>query len=303
MSEAIHDPKPVTPIEPVQLGPDDRLQFRCHKAIPCFNKCCENIDIMLTPYDVLRLKARLGTTAREFIDRYTRDYQMDSHGMPGLKLATREGSRACVFLRPEGCSVYEDRPSACRYYPIGLLTMRKKDSPSDEASYFLVKEDHCLGHFESKTQTLREYRAEQGVDEYDAQNREWHQIILKKRSAGPAIGRPSQRSFELFFLASYDVDGFRAFVTSPGFDEVFDLDPAEKAALVADDAALQRFGFRLLKQVLFGERTIPLKREAVERRAARIREKAAAEAESKAERWSREQDEFYASLGDTPGEE
>ena len=81
--------------------------------------------------------------------------------MPGLKLATKDESPACVFLTPEGCGVYADRPSACRYYALGLVSMRSKDSPTDEDSYFVVKEDHCLGHLEPKTQTVR--RVPQGT--------------------------------------------------------------------------------------------------------------------------------------------
>ena len=231
------DPSPTTPVQPVQLGPDDTFQFSCHKGIACFNKCCQNIDIMLAPYDILRLKKRLGISSRDFIDNFTRDYSMDGHGMPGLKLATKDESPACVFLRPEGCGVYEDRPSACRYYALGLLSMRKKDSPTDEDSYFVVKEDHCLGHQEPKTQTVRDYRKEQGLEDYDAINREWRQIVLKKRSSGPTIGKPSERSMELFYLASYNLDGFRDFISTAGFAELFVLDPAEK-----DDAAGERRG-------------------------------------------------------------
>lgn len=48
-------------------------------------------------------------------------------------------------------------------------------------------------------------------------NREWREIVLKKRSSGPTVGRPSDRSFDLFFVASYDLDSFRAFVTSASF--------------------------------------------------------------------------------------
>jgi hypothetical protein len=50
--------------------------------------------------------------------------------------------------------------------------------------------------------------------------------------------------------------------------------------------------------VLFGERTIPLKAAAVERRRARLDEKLTVEKDVRAERRAREQDEFYASLGD-----
>jgi Fe-S-cluster containining protein len=298
MSDDIHDPKPFTPIQPVQLGPGDSFQFRCRKGIPCFNKCCQNIDIMLTPYDVLRLKRRFDLASREWIDRDTRDFQMDAHGTPGLKLRTKEGSNECIYLTPEGCSVYEDRPAACRYYALGQLSMRQKGSAEDEDSYFLVKEDHCLGHLEDQTQTVDEYRRAQGVDVYDEANREWRRILLKKRSAGPAIGKPSPKSMELFFLASYDVDGFRAFVASAGFQELFDLEPDLLTRIMTDDEALLAFAMRFLKQVLFGEITIPLKMEAAKRRHEQYRRKVESIEREAAERRAKEQDAMYDSLDD-----
>ena len=298
MSNASDSAAPASPIIPVQLTLDDKFQFRCHKGIACFNKCCENIDIMLTPYDIVRLKHRFGITSREFIDAYTVDFQMDGHGMPGLKLKTNEGSTACINLTPEGCRVYADRPAACRYYALGLVSMRRKDTPLEEDSYFVVKEDHCLGHHEPQVQTIRDYRKEQGVDVYDELNHEWRQIILKKRSSGPTVGRPSQRSFELFFLASYDLDGFRQFVASPGFDGVFSLEPAFKQELMQDEAKLLKFGFRLLKQVLFGEKTIPLKPDAAHKRIERYQQRQAAAFTGRAEELADAQDKFYESLGE-----
>ena len=273
MSNDINDPKPASPLQPVQLSLDDAFQFRCHRGISCFNECCRNIDIALAPYDVLRLKKLFDLSSREFIDRDTHDFQMDGHGMPGLKLATKEGSRECIYLTAEGCGVYEDRPSACRYYALGLLAMRRKDTPTDEDSYFVVKEDHCLGHFEQKTQTVREYRREQGIEPYDEANREWRRLVLKKRSGGPAIGKPSQRSLELFHLASYDIDGFRAFVASPGFEELFELDPDFKREILADDDKLLQFGLRFLKQALFGEITIAVRKDAADRRREQLKQK------------------------------
>ena len=289
---------PKSPIVPTQLGLDDKFRFRCHKGIACFNKCCENIDIMLTPYDILRLKNHFGITSREFIDTYTVDFAMDWHGMPGLKLKTREGATACINLTPEGCGVYPDRPAACRYYALGLVSMRRKDSPVEEDSYFVVREDHCLGHNEPQVQTVRDYRKEQGVDIYDAINHEWRQIILKKRSSGPTVGRPSQRSFELFFLASYDIDGFRDFVASPGFNEVFDIEPSFKQELMQDEAKLLKFGFRLLKQVLFGEKTILLKPDAAHKRIERYAQRQAASLAGRAEELAAAHDKLYESLGE-----
>lgn len=298
LTQAINDPMPFTPVQPVQLGLDDSFQFRCHKGIACFNKCCENIDIMLAPYDLLRLKQRFGLTSRAFLDEYTRDFQMDAQGMPGLKLKTREGSTACTLLTPEGCSVYADRPSACRYYALGLLALRKADSPQQEDSYFVVKEEHCLGHFEPKVRSVRDYRGEQGIDEYDEMNREWREIVLKKRSGGTAVGKPSARSLELFFLASYDLEGFREFVASPAFQDLFVLEPELNQSLMQDDVALLRFAFRFLKQVLFGESTIAVDKAAVTRRMERFRQRSERLQREAEKQRVVEQDQHYQSLGD-----
>jgi len=262
-----------SPITPIRLDLGDSFQFSCHRDIACFNKCCQSIDIQLTPYDVLRLTKRLGLNSREFLFRHTVPFEMDGHGVPGLKLRTQDETTQCGFLTEDGCGVYEDRPTACRYYALGLMAMRKKDSATDEDSYFVVKEDHCLGHLEPHTQTVSEYRQSQGVDVYDDLNREWRQIILKKRSCGPTVGKPSDRSLQLFFLASYDLDGFRDFINTPSFHEVYEISPDEQERLRQDDTALMRFGFQFLKQSLFGETIIPERPGALEKRLLRREER------------------------------
>lgn len=265
----IADDFPPSPITPVRLGLDDTFQFRCHPGIACFNQCCQNIDITLTPCDILRLKNRLGLTSQEFLHLHTVPFELDAHGLPGIKMRTRGDTTVCQFLTESGCGVYQDRPTACRYYALGVGSMRKAGSPLDEDFYFVVKEDRCLGHKEAKLQPIRDYRKEQGIEEYDALNREWRQIVLKKRSCGPTIGKPSPRSMQLFFMASYDLDGFRDFITSAGFDEVYELGAELKNELLGDETKLMQFGFRFLKQVLFGENTLPLKPDALEKRLAR----------------------------------
>ncbi len=255
-----------SPVAPVQLGLDDTIQFNCHKGISCFNACCRNIDITLTPYDILKLSRHLGIPTWEFLLKYSMHYDLDAHGMPGIKLRPRDDSPACQFMTDEGCRVYESRPTACRYYALGTMELRRKDSSALEDVFFLVKEEHCKGHEEPRTLTVREYRQEQGVEPYDVSNREWMDIIVKKRSSGPTVGAPSQRSFELFALASYDLDAFREFVSSDSFRAMFELDEAQERELQEDDEALLRFAMRFLKQVLFGERTIALREGAARQR-------------------------------------
>ncbi len=255
-----------SPAVPALLTEDSTIQFRCHKEISCFNACCKRADVTLAPYDVLRLQKRLGMSSEEFLGKHTVPFQLDADGTPAIKLRT-DNDGACLFLDGEnGCSVYEDRPTVCRYYPVALLNMREKDTYEAKQQYSLVKEAHCMGHEEPREITLRDYRKEQGVGEYDEFNKSWYELILKKKSGGPGVGKPNEMSLQLFFMASFNFDMLRRFVMSDNFKATYDL-PAETYEEVAkDDIALMKLGNRLMRQALFGEKTIPEQSGAWEKR-------------------------------------
>ena len=245
-----------SPVEPIRLEANDKLKFRCHKGVSCWNACCSKANVTLTPYDIIRLKKHLGTSTTEVLAKHTVPFELDSGSMPGIKLRTNNDG-ACLFMTDAGCSVYENRPTACRYYPSGLLSMRAIDKNVDERSFLLIKEDHCMGHNEDQVQTVQEYREQQGVVDYDDYNREWYVIVLKKRSTGPAIGKPSEMSLQLFFMASYDMDRFRRFVTSDSFKKSYKMTEDFYKIVAEDDIGLMQFGFKLMRQVLYGELSIP----------------------------------------------
>ncbi|HEY0720247.1 MAG TPA: YkgJ family cysteine cluster protein [Gammaproteobacteria bacterium] len=263
-------PFPNSPVVPELVEGSKSISFRCYKGIKCFNACCSNIDISLTPYDIVRLKNRLDMVSGEFLLKYTYPYELEKEGIAGVKLKPVENGTACQFMTPEGCSVYEDRPTACRYYPVGLVSIRKQDEYVDRSAYAIVKEPHCLGHHEARTITIDEYRKEQGADQYDEKDRAWRQLILKKKSSGPTVGKPTKRSLQLFFMACYDLDRFREFVISDGFTQSFEIDEELLAKMVMDEEQLMQFALRFLKQVMFGEMTIPVKEDAVQARIARM---------------------------------
>jgi Fe-S-cluster containining protein len=287
-------PFPGSPVVPEMVDGAKTIQFQCRKGIACWNACCSNIDISLTPYDILRLKRRLGLASAVFLQQYAVPYEMEKDGIAGIKMKPVEGGSACQFMKPEGCGVYEDRPTACRYYPVALLSMRRQDEYTDTHSYALVKEAHCLGHNEPRSLTIDDYRAEQGLKEYDAQGRGWRQLVLKKMSSGPTVGKPSVKSRQLFFMTCYDIDTFRAFVDSGPFKELYDVPAAELQAMLGDslesEEALMQFGFRFLRQVLFGEESIPLHQEAAEKRREQARAKAQQAEREAAEKMAREED-------------
>jgi Fe-S-cluster containining protein len=284
---------PGSPVVPRTFDDTKVIQFQCSKGIACWNKCCSNIDISLTPYDILRLKNRFDMVSGLFLQKYTVPYEMDKNSIAGVKLRPVENGTACQFMTPEGCSVYEDRPTACRYYPVALLSMRKQDEYVDSNAYALVKEEHCLGHNEPREITVTDYRKEQGLAEYDDLARGWRQLILKKQSSGPTIGAPSKRSLELFFMACYDLDRFGSFVASDGFNDLYDLEPEEMKKILSDDTELMLFGFRFLKQVLYGENTINLKADALNKRKESYQEKAVRMEQEAAERRAAMQDDAY----------
>lgn len=256
---------------PTILEPSAQIQFNCHKGISCFNACCRHADIQLTPYDIIRLKDNRGMSPTEFLKKHTVPFEMDRDGLPGIKMRT-DDEGACLFLTEEGCSVYADRPTACRYYPVGHMAVHEAGAKDEETRYFLVSEEHCKGHQEDRFLTVDAYRKEQQVEPYDQLNHEYMQLILKKKSAGPTIGRPSDTSLQFFFMCAYDLDRLRRYVLSDAFKAAYDLEESFYETVEKEDIALMQFGIRLLKQVLFGDHSIPEQPGAAEKRLQERRE-------------------------------
>ncbi|MFH1077406.1 MAG: YkgJ family cysteine cluster protein [Pseudomonadota bacterium] len=217
-------------LEPIQLLKDSSFCFRCHKGLACYTKCCSGIDIILTPYDVIRLKNRLELSSSEFLSIYTKPEILNNYGLPVATLKMiNDTERTCPFVREDGCLVYTDRPASCRYYPLGLANTREQqDSP--EQFYFFVKEEHCLGFQEKDEWTVEDWRQNQGVDIYDTVNKRWMEFAMRARSFS---GRRelTEKSREMFFMASYDIERFRRFVFESSFLKRYNvpLEMLEKA--------------------------------------------------------------------------
>jgi hypothetical protein len=187
-----------------------------------------------------------------------------------------DGRGACPFNAPEGCTVYDDRPATCRYYPLGMVSVKMKDMEGKEDFFFLVKEDHCLGHCEGKVQNVGEYRAEQQVEEFERVNRGWVDILMKMASwkvmGGPMGKAPSTQTKKMFFMATTDVDSFRRFVLGGKFLDAYDVDPAAVEIIRTDDEALLLLGYDWLKSILFNEPTLLLKEQVLQQAIAKARE-------------------------------
>lgn len=249
-------------VEPVRLPLDAKFKFRCHKGIGCFTKCCSNIDIMLTPYDIVRLKNRLDISSGEFLVNYTyvEIDEKTSHPFVFLKM-NEDAERKCPFVTSEGCNIYTDRPANCRYYPVGQASLKKMDDkinePVTEEFYFFIKEPHCLGFNEDSEWTIKNWRDDQGVDVYDDMNRGWKDILFRRNLPGHSLDEKKQKAF---YMACYDVDRFRRFVFESKFLEMFDIDEKTLERIKNDEAELMKFGFEYTKYILMMEETLKLRK-------------------------------------------
>jgi len=254
-------------VVPVKLTKDSRFRFRCHPKVRCFTACCSNVNIALPPYDLLRLRKRLGLAADEFIRQYGDIQILDKTLFPVVTLKMRDDDKkSCPFVTPEGCTVYEDRPNICRYYPVGMATLRKVDAEGGKDEfYFMTKEDHCKGFEEDKQWTIGEWREDQGADLYDEMNRGWMEILIKKKSHGQGKEFPEIKN-EMFFKMSFDTDYFRAFVFNSTFLELYDI-PAERIEKVrTDDTELLKLAYEWLRSAIFAEQTLTFKPGALDKR-------------------------------------
>ncbi len=237
-----------------------KFRFRCHKDIKCFTHCCSDIEILLTPYDVVCLKNRLGISSSEFLDKYT-DMKIDEKSsLPYAIIKMSDDKKKCSFLTDEGCSVYSDRPANCRYYPVGQGTLKRegKNGNYEEEFYFFIKEPHCYGYDEKKGWTISSWRENQEVDRYDEVNKEWKGLLLRKNLPGQT---PLDESKQFqFYMASYDIDRFRQYIFESNFLNVFDIEEETVDKIRNDEMELIKFGVRYIKFIMMIDETMKLKK-------------------------------------------
>jgi len=238
-----------------RLTEEDVFQFACGQNAPCFTECCADVNIALTPYDVLRMRKRLGISSGEFLDRYTIVPFSKDQKFPVVLLKMRDDERkSCHFVGDEGCEIYDNRPWACRMYPVGVASPGAEE---EEKFYFILREEDCRGHEQGQSWTIASWMKDQGVVEYDVLGEEFKEIALNPFFQKGGTLTPAQ--MDMLFMVLYDLDKFRRFVFETTFLDKFDLTQTEIEAAEGDDVELLRLGFRWLKFCLFGEKVLAIK--------------------------------------------
>jgi hypothetical protein len=233
------------------LSLDDRFQFHCQAELPCFNRCCRTPTIILSPYDLLRLKQALGLSSRDFLERYTRREIEEWSHLPLIFLDPfKTEEPGCPFLGAAGCTVYAHRPAACRLFPITMGSQLTEQGMVDY--YFCRQLDYCRGFAGDKEWTLASWMADQGFAEYEQGRQGWLEILLKQGLQGPQ-GVDGELQ-DLFAAMAYDLDTFRRLVEQPAFLEALDLPGGPSAYLHRGDPELLELSYQCLNALLFTER-------------------------------------------------
>jgi Fe-S-cluster containining protein len=236
------------------VSAESSFRFHCHSGLACFNRCCRDATIILSPYDILRLSRNLGLTAGEFLRRYTRREAESVSGLP-LVLVKPARTGGCPFLGETGCQVYTDRPAACRLFP---LTQGSELSPEGvRDSLFLRRLDYCQGFSGEKEWTVAAWQNDQDFAEFDRPRRAWLQLILLQAQLDRAP--LDDRILSQFYMVAYDLDAFRTFVFESAFLPAHGLTQEEVLPLATDDLALLRFSAAYLESLLFPEEAPSLK--------------------------------------------
>lgn len=221
------------------LTHDDLFHFACHDALPCFTQCCRDVNIYLTPYDVLRLRRALGIPAGEVLVRYTRSFVADPVPIPFFQLLMEPDTLRCKLVTEDGCSVYDNRPWACRMYPL---------DPTDRPGEYrtIVSKERCLGLRESTPWNVGRWLQTQGLEAYPEMDEAFQAILSMdfKRAAhlGEEIGK-------LIYLI-YDVDRFAAMIQEDRFRSSLEVDDETLKQVLENDEALLRLAFQFVRSQL-----------------------------------------------------
>lgn len=248
------------------LPEGQRFRFACHRNVRCFTECCRDLNLTLTPYDVLRVKRSLGLESSTFLEQYTVTETNSEWKIPVVKLRMENTPlRHCPFVAKEGCRIYADRPGACRAYPLGRAARRSAQKfgvSMVEEKYFLVKEPHCFGFQEGREWKADEWMEDQGLPTYNDMNDLWMNFLSRYKPGSRS--NLDSKQWRMFYMACYSLDRFRAFVFETRFLSLFVLTEETQRRIRESDEELLAFAFTWLAFSLSGDPVLKLREGSVD---------------------------------------
>jgi Fe-S-cluster containining protein len=254
------DPEQQEEILSKRLRYGEVFSFRCHEKVACFNKCCRNLNLFLYPYDVLRLKNRLGMSSGQFMDTHVDMVLRETNYFPDVLLKMADNAeRTCPFLTQAGCSVYPDRPDSCRTFPLeqGIMFEGSKGKAADV--YFFRPPDFCLGQHEKQAWTTDTWAEDQGAVTYHKMTAKWAELKGLFQSDPWGTEGPHGPKAKMALMATYNLETFRDFVFKSTFLKRYKVKQALLKKIKQDEVELMKFGFAWVKFFVWGIKTKSLR--------------------------------------------
>ena len=151
-------------------------EFKWSGCTMC-GRCCFDIDILLNPYDILRLRSHLGCTTSDLIERgLVEIFPGGNSGLPLAMITFRkvdEQTSLCPFMAPVvageklreltkgkdklniedleaaripkrlACGIYPARPTVCRSSPLGRMSVRSKEGEDTRNLFYQPPTPSC----------------------------------------------------------------------------------------------------------------------------------------------------------------
>jgi len=233
-----------TPKKPQpKMDPEQIFQFRCGPGVPCYTECCRDVSIVLTPYDVLKMKNALDMTSGDFLDKHTVVVGKENQLIPLVFLKMNEDDKKCPFVGEDGCTIYENRPWPCRMFPL--------DMDSDGMFHVIADPAKCKGLDEDEKVRISDWLVEQGIVPYDRAMTHFAEITNPLRAVQPEIENPDVS--KMIFMAIYNLDRFREFVFESSFLKRLEVDDVTLEKIKRSDEELLKFAYNWIKFGIFGQ--------------------------------------------------
>jgi uncharacterized protein len=239
--------------KPIRLDAEHMFKFNCGPGVSCFTQCCQDVTIILTPYDVLRMKNALGIPSWDFIDQYTIVIKKEKRLIPMVVLKMDEETKRCPLISEKGCSIYNDRPWPCRMFPLEM---------NDDGTFNVIEDrPFCKGFEEERSLIISEWLLEQEVPIYDEMNTLFTQVTAPLRAEDLDIDNP--KIYQMTFMALYNLDKFKEFIFDSTFLDRFSVDDLTIEKIKRRDIELLKFAFDWIKFGIFGQKLFQIKPEAI----------------------------------------
>jgi len=132
-------------------------QFTFECTDKCMGRCCNNITILLDPWDIEMMARHLGVSGQHFLSEYCKYEFGHELKWPYVRLKHAEDG-PCIFMLEDGrCEIYPVRSRNCRTFPIGRAVRFELDGTKIEKIFMVDNMAFCLGHKSEKKWTVEEW--------------------------------------------------------------------------------------------------------------------------------------------------